>query len=105
MLLASLRLLHLIVGSMRALSVRLETADYDRLEAEAKRLGLPPATLVRLYVRAGLNGTMETEMARRRRSGLAALSRLAALTADLPPVDAVQLARESRDELDQRPGL
>jgi hypothetical protein len=90
---------------MRAFSVRLEAADYDRLEAEAKRLGLPPATLVRLYVRAGLSSNTETEAAGRRRAGLAALSRLAALTADLPPVNAVQLARESRRELEQRPRL
>lgn len=98
-------MLHSGMAAMRAISVRLDPRDYDRLEAEAKRLGLPPATLVRLYVRAGLHGDGETESERRRRTGLAALDRLAALTADLPTVDAVQLVRESRRELEQRPAL
>ena len=90
---------------MRVISVRLDTADYDQLEAEANRLGLPPATLVRIYVRAGLAGNGETEAEWRRRTALAALDRLATLTADLPSVDAVQVARESREELEQRPHL
>jgi len=90
---------------MRAISVRLEAADYERLAAEARRLGLPPATLVRLYVRAGLGGEGETGAERSRRAGLAALDRLAELTADLPPIDAVRVARESRDELERRTRL
>jgi hypothetical protein len=46
----------------------------------------------------------EREEARRRR-GLEALDRLAELTADLPPIDAVRVARESREELERRPYL
>lgn len=90
---------------MRVVSVRLDRQDYARLEAEARRLGLPPATLIRLYVRAGLRGGGETEAERRRRVGLAQLDRLAALTADLPPVDAVKVAKESREELKGRSAL
>jgi hypothetical protein len=92
------------MSAKKAVTLRLEPDDYDQLEAEAKRLGMRPGTLARVYVRAGLhqhNGA-ETEAERRRRVGKAALRRLAVLTADLPPVDAVQVARESRDELERR---
>lgn len=84
--------------------LRLQADDYDRLEAEARRLGVPPATLVRIYVRASLNAD-ETEQARRRRVGLDALDKLAELTAGLPVVDAVAIARESREELETRSSL
>jgi hypothetical protein len=86
---------------MKAVTLRLDPADYERLEGEAARLGMSPGTLARVYVRAGLNAGA-TEAERRRRAGLAALDRLAALTADLPPVDAVSAARDSRDELARR---
>jgi hypothetical protein len=38
----------------------------------------------------------------RRKAALEALDRLAELRADLPPVDAVKIARESREELERR---
>jgi hypothetical protein len=88
---------------MKAVTLRLEPADRVRLEAEARRLGMSPGTLARVYVRAGLNGGA-AEAEHRRRTGLDALDRLVALTADLPLVDAVQVARESRDALEQRSG-
>jgi hypothetical protein len=89
---------------MRAITLQLDLHDYERLEAEAERLGVPPATLARMYVRARLNGgEMATE--KQRRAGLDALDRLTELTADLPTVDAVQIAQESRNELEGRPGL
>ena len=47
----------------------------------------------------------ELESKRRRRAGLAALDRLAELTADLTPVDAVRVARKSREEPERRLGL
>ncbi|HEY3108530.1 MAG TPA: hypothetical protein VGL23_07240 [Chloroflexota bacterium] len=72
-----------------------------RGEAEAERLGVAPGTLARIYVRAGLSRNSD-EAERRRRAGLAALDRLAELTADLPPVDAVQVASHSREALERR---
>jgi hypothetical protein len=56
-----------------------------------------------MYVLTSLNGGKSVE--RRRRTGLVALDRLVELTADLPPVDAVQIARESREELEGRTAL
>lgn len=92
------------MNTLRAITVRLDPVDYARLEAEAERLGVPPATLVRMYVRGRLSGD-DTEVESRRRIGLQALDRLAELTADLPAVDAVQIAHESREALDTRPSL
>lgn len=86
----------------KALTVRLDPEDHQRLEAEAERLGLQPGTLARVYVRAGLAGTGETEAERKRRTALEALARLVQITADLPPVDAVQIARASREQLEKR---
>jgi hypothetical protein len=87
------------MSALRAITLRLDPDDYQRLESEAARLGVPLATLVRMYVRGRLNGDV-TETERQRRAGLAALDRLREMTVNLPHVDAVQIARESRDELE-----
>jgi hypothetical protein len=86
----------------KAVTFHLTPAEYERLEAEALRLGLTPVALARSYVLAALPVDPEADAEERRRRGLAALARLAELTADLPPVDAVQIARESREELERR---
>lgn len=98
----------------KAITLRLDPADYDRLETEAERLGIAPASLARVYVRAGLNGGAEAVVAshhaalQNRRTGLAALGRLAALRQRLPddgsPVDVVKIIAEGRDERDRRLG-
>jgi hypothetical protein len=89
---------------VQALTVRLESADYALLEGEARRLGPSTGALASLYVRAGLDGG-GAEVARRRRDDLAALDRLNALTAGLPPVDAVEVAAAIRADLDRRHNL
>lgn len=86
----------------KAITVRLAAGDYERLSAEAARLGMRTGTLVRAYLRAGMSAPVESEVERRRRVGLAALDRLTALTADLPLIDAVKVARDSRRELEER---
>ena len=87
----------------KVISLRLEAEEYDRLEAEARRLGIAPGVLARLYVRERLNGDRPRQELRR--VGQAALDRLAELTSDLPPIDAVRVAREGRDDLEGRPLL
>ena len=89
------------MSGLRAITLRLAPDDYDRLEAEAQRLGVPTATLVRIYVRAQLS-TGEPGLGKQARIGLDALDRLAGLTTGLPAVDAVQTVRESREELGAR---
>jgi hypothetical protein len=96
------------MSTTKAITVRLDPADFERLAAEAKRLGMSPSTLARVYVRAGIAGKVETEAERRRRAGLAALKGLAALRERLPEVgaiDVVELIREGREELDRRTAL
>jgi hypothetical protein len=92
----------------KAITLRLDPADYDRLETEAERLGVAPATLARVYVRAGLNNETESVAARNRRTGLDVLRRLAALRQRLPddsaPIDVVEIIAEGRDERDRRLG-
>ena len=86
----------------KTVTIRLDPFEYERLEAEAQRLGLTPVALARRYVQAALPAELPAAAEERRRRGLEALAQLAELTADLPPVDAVQIARESREELERR---
>jgi hypothetical protein len=97
------------MNATKTITLRLDPADYAGLEKEAKRLGLSPGTLARVYVRAGLHSDA-AEAGQRRRTGLEALDRLDALRAELrqagyPSVDALAVLRESRAELEQRPRL
>lgn len=96
-------------GSMTTnsvITVHLEPREREQLEAEAERRGLSTSALVREYVRAGLP-VCEADMDERRRRGREALRRLAALRSELrqagyPSVDGVELARQVREELDER---
>ena len=80
----------------RPVTLRLDEDDYDRLEAEATELGVKPGTLARVLLHASLT--------RSGRGGpaLDALDRLAALTGDLPAVDAVRVAADVRRDLEKR---
>ena len=93
------------MSATRAITLRLEPADYEQFAGEAKRLGTTPGTLARMYVRAGLTGKHAAEAEHRRRVGRAALIGLAAVRARLPDagtIDVVQLIREGREDLDRR---
>jgi len=108
MLTASRTCYHRAMRTMRAITLRLNPLDYDRLETEARRLGLAPAILARVYVRAGLTGKAQNEEESKRRAGLEALDQLEVLRQEVrragyPSVDAAQVMRESREELEQRP--
>lgn len=78
------------------LTIQLSQPDCDRLEAEAKRLNIPPEALASIVLQLGLakiNPSIDA---------LAALWRLRELTQDLPPVDPVELVRAGREELEKR---
>ena len=80
----------------RTLTIQLSGDDSDRLEAEAKRLNVPPEALALILLQfslAKINPSIDA---------LAALWRLRELTQDLPPVDAVELVRAGREELEKR---
>jgi hypothetical protein len=93
------------MSSTKAITLRLDPEDRERLEAEAQRLGLAPATLARVYVRAGLHGDGLDTAGRARRVGLDALERLAQLRRRLPDdgstVDVVRIIAEGREERDR----
>lgn len=92
-------------GGMKAkstITVRLEPAERERLAAEAERQGVAADQLVHELIRAALARLPEDAEERRRR-GLEALKRLRELTKDLPPIDGVAVARQAREELEQRP--
>lgn len=89
------------MSAQKTITVRLEAEDYNRLEAEARRQGMEPDALAQTYVRDGLPDD-PTEDERRMQAGLDALARLAELRADLPEVDAVEIARQSREDLERR---
>lgn len=87
----------------RPLTLRLDEPDYDRLRAEAADLGIKPGTLARVLLHATLiRPARSSQRAARRKGAADALDRLAALTSDLPAVDAVRIAAEARAELDSR---
>lgn len=95
------------MGVDRAITVRLEETDYERLEAKAARLGVRTGTLARVYVRAALerDDLGDNEQLKR---GVEALDRLADIRAGRPgeaAVDAVNLALEGRSELARRSGM
>ena len=92
------------MNATKAITLHLDPSDYELLEAEAQQRGIPPDTLARDYVRAGLNSD-GTAVEWRRQIGLEALRGLAALRERLPeaePIDVVQIIREGRDDLIRR---
>jgi hypothetical protein len=85
----------------RALTVRLEARDYERLEREARRLGMRPGTLARVLLRASL-GAPEREPEQPPVSLERLFDRLARLREGLPPVDAAAAVAEGRAVLEHR---
>ena len=81
----------------KPLTVRLDPPDYERLEDEARGLGMRPGTLARVLLHASLSagpGSASPADAR-----LAALDRLMALAKGQPKADAVRLVNEAREDI------
>jgi hypothetical protein len=85
----------------RALTVRLEEQDYERLEREATRLGMRPGTLARVILRASL-AAPDRQPANSPVSLQPLLERMAALREGLPPVDAAAIVAAARADLERR---
>jgi hypothetical protein len=90
-----------MTGTTRALTVRLEEQDYERLEREATRLGMRPGTLARVILRASL-GAPDRQRANPPVSLEPLLERMAALREGLPQVDAAAVVAAARAELERR---
>ena len=94
---------HLVSTTSRALTVRLDVHDYERLEREATRLGMRPGTLARVLLRASL-GAPDRQPEHPPNSLERLFDRLALLREGLPPVDAAAIVTEGRAELERRGG-
>jgi hypothetical protein len=88
----------------KPLTVRLDSTDYERLEETADQLGMRPGTLAKVLLHASLTGARTASLGNRARA-LAALARLREMAGSLPPVDAVAIAAEARNELESRAPL
>jgi hypothetical protein len=81
--------------------IRLDDADYARLEHEAQHLGLRPGTLAKILLHSSLKTANRSREATQRRR-LEALAQLQALAHGVPPVDPVRLVEQGRLELERR---
>jgi len=87
------------MSESKVLSVRVSAEDYDRLATEAKRVNLPLDALAYRLLKSSIDGikpSVEKEKARLALAGLRSIAR------KLPTVDAVAIARQSREDLEQR---
>jgi len=89
-----------IMSESKFLTVQLSDGDYSRLANEAERLNLPLDILVQRLLKLSLEKipppTFDRQKARDAIAGLRKIAR------NLPPVDAVAIARQSREDLEQR---
>lgn len=88
-----------IMSESKLLTVQLSSKDYDRLENEAKRLNLPIDILVQRLVQFGLEEIPAQLNKQKAREAIAGLREIAK---NLSQVDAVAIARQSREDLEQR---
>src|SRR5438105_15350865 len=89
----------------KAITVRLDPDDYGRLDEEARRLGLSPGTLARVYVRSALSQRHRGPFASNWDGLPAALADLRKMREQLPPIgdiDVVQIIHEGRKESERR---
>lgn len=84
------------MNESKPLTIQLPQKDSDRLEAEAKRLNVPPEVLAVILLQLSLAKVNPSINA------LAALWRLGELTKDVPPVDPVELIRAGREDVEKR---
>lgn len=81
----------------RSRTIRLDPASYELLAAEARRRGISPDEVAGELMRERLAGA--GDVTERMRS---ALTTAAAVRASMPPIDGVELARRSREQLEGR---
>jgi hypothetical protein len=95
------------MSGTKNITLQLEPDEYASLEAQANKRGLPTSTLAHDYVRVGLQREAAETIQEKRDAWLDVLERFAALRAELrragyPSVDAMEVARASREDLEQR---
>ncbi len=83
----------------KPLTIRLDPPDYERLEDEARGLGMRPGTLARVLLHASLSPGSRAATTSPAEARLAALDRLMALAKGRPQTDAVRLVNEAREDI------
>jgi hypothetical protein len=84
----------------RVVSLRVSEGDYAKLEEQSAALGLKPAVLARVLIRAGLNEPRTARRRHSRRQVASVLDRIdrRVAAAGAPGFDAVALIQRARDE-------
>jgi hypothetical protein len=88
----------------RLISLRIPAGDYSKLQRDAAALGLKPAVLARVLIRASLNAPSAAPRRHSRRQVAAALDRIdrRIATGGVPAVDPVALIKRAREEREQQ---
>lgn len=89
-----------MMNESKFLTVQLQDQDYDRLANEAKRLNLPLNILVQRLLILSLEKMPPTILDKQKAKD--AIAGLRKIAKNLPVVDAVAIARESREDLEER---
>ena len=83
----------------KLLTVKLNSQDYDRLDKEARRLNLPISILAQRLLKFSLEKTPPQLNKQKAKEAIVGLREIGK---NLSPIDGVAIARESREELEQR---
>jgi hypothetical protein len=84
------------MSDLQTITIHLSAEERDRLQAEADRLRLTPDVLAAKLLREQL-AQIPTPL-----KALEALTQIREIAKQMPPIDAVNLARESREDLEYR---
>ena len=87
------------------ITIQLDDREYKHLEAAARSKGMAPDVLVRSLVDDALREDIFNDPEQYKQAmydALEALDRLAEMRQGLPEVDAVQIVRKGREELERR---
>jgi hypothetical protein len=87
------------MNNIQTVTIHLSREEGDRLQSEANRLRLTPDVLAAKLLRKQL-AHVPTPL-----EALEALTQLRKIAKRMPPIDAVKLAQESREDLERRGGF
>ena len=87
------------MSESHVLTVRVNAQDYDRLTTEAQRMNLPLDTLAEKLLKSSIDRIPPTFD---KQKAIEALAGLREIARNLPTVDAVAIARQSREDLEKR---
>ncbi|HMB54635.1 MAG TPA: hypothetical protein VKU40_15060 [Thermoanaerobaculia bacterium] len=87
------------MSATKAVTLRLPTTDFERLAEKARQSGVRPGTYARMILHQHLQPGYDAATLDKANR---ALDRLRELRLDLPEVDAVEVVRDGRNDLETR---